>query len=41
MTMSLYRYFTTCLIAFTAVSCYQETEIPVKASFQMSFSFVF
>lgn len=35
--MSLYRYFTICLIAFVVVSCYRETEIPVKASFQMSF----
>ena len=35
--MSLYRYFIICLIAFAVVSCYQETEIPVKASFQMSF----
>ena len=35
--MSLYRYFIICLIAFVVVSCYQETEIPVKASFQMSF----
>jgi len=39
--MSLYRYFIICLIAFAVVSCYQETEILVKASFQMSFSFVF
>ena len=39
--MSLYRYLISCLIAYAVVSCYQETEIPVKASFQMSFSFVF
>ena len=39
--MSFYRHFIICLIAFVVVSCYQETEIPVKASFQMSFSFVF